>query len=128
MVNYELGKIYKIVCNITGKAYIGSTCEQTLAKRLTKHVRNYRSYLKGKYHYVTSFKILENEDYDIILLENYPCNCKDELCARERYHQDTMECVNKCKAGLYNELGRFQYDKQYRDSNKAKRSELYHNI
>jgi hypothetical protein len=73
--------------------------------------------------------MLENGDYNIILVETYPCNSKDELLARERYWSDKIVCVNKCKAGLYNELGHVQYhrqyDKQYRDSNKAKRSELY---
>ena len=46
MVNYTLSKIYKIECNVTGLVYVGSTCEPTLAKRLTKHVGNYKSYLK----------------------------------------------------------------------------------
>ena len=57
MVNYKLGKIYRLECNITGLVYVGSTCEPTLAKRLTKHVADYRKYLKGTYHYVSSFKI-----------------------------------------------------------------------
>ena len=36
MVNYQLGKIYKIVDNTNGNIYIGSTCEPTLARRLAK--------------------------------------------------------------------------------------------
>ena len=31
MVNYENGKIYKIVCNETGSIYIGSTAQKYLA-------------------------------------------------------------------------------------------------
>ena len=68
MVNYKLGKIYRLECNITGLVYVGSTCEPTLAKRLTKHVAAYSYYLKGNRNYVSSFKILENKDY-----EKYPC-------------------------------------------------------
>ena len=55
MVNYKLGKIYAIECNVTGQKYIGSTCEPTLAKRLTKHVGSYKCYLKGTfYNYISS--------------------------------------------------------------------------
>lgn len=70
MINYQLGKIYKIVDNVTGKIYIGSTCKPTLARRLAKHISGYKYYLKSNNKYTTSFKILENDDYSIVLLEN----------------------------------------------------------
>ena len=122
MVNYKLGKIYRIECNVTGLEYVGSTCEPTLAKRLTKHVGQYRSYLKGTYNYVSSFKLLENNDYDIILIEKYPCNDKDELYSRECYFSNQIDCVNIRKnQGLINRLGgRKEYDKIYRELNKDK--------
>jgi hypothetical protein len=119
MVNYAESKIYKIVCNVTGLVYIGSTCEPTLAKRLTKHVGTYRCYLNNKYHYVTSFKVIENSDYYIELIEKYPCNDKDELLQRERHWSNQIYCVNKYKAGLYNQLGVKEYNKQYRETNKV---------
>ena len=53
MVNYQLGKIYKIVCNKTGLIYVGSTCEPTLARRLVKHKADYNQYLKENRNYVT---------------------------------------------------------------------------
>jgi hypothetical protein len=119
MPDYQLGKIYKIECNVTEKVYIGSTCEPTLARRLTKHLTNYKRYLKGAYHYVTSFDVLQNGNYDIVLIESYPCNSKDELHARERYHTNNIDCVNKIKTqGMYNELGKKEYKKQYRETNK----------
>ena len=62
MPDYQQGKIYKIECNVTRKVYIGSTCEPTLARRLTKHVTDYKRYLKGTSRYISSFKILENDD------------------------------------------------------------------
>ena len=96
MVNYEHAKIYKIVCNTTGLQYIGSTCEPTLARRLVKHRSNYNDYKAGKRTYTTSFKILENGNYDIVLLETVKCNSKDELHLRERYYIENNECVNKC--------------------------------
>jgi hypothetical protein len=64
MVNYKLGKIYAIECNVTGQKYIGSTCEPTLAKRLSKHRSMYNYWLKNKINYITSFKLLENGSRD----------------------------------------------------------------
>lgn len=119
MKNYQLGKIYKVVCNVTGLVYIGSTCEPTLARRLAGHVGNYRSFLKGKTNYTSSFKIIENSCYDIILVEKYPCNSKDELYARERYWTSQIDCVNQLKnQGLQLELGLKEYKKQYYEVNK----------
>jgi len=63
MVNYQLGKIYKIVDNTNENVYIGSTCEPTLARRLAKHVGNYQSYLNGKSGFMTSFNIIQNGNY-----------------------------------------------------------------
>ena len=93
--DYSRGKIYKIVCNITNKIYIGSTCEPTLARRLAKHVSNFKDWNNKKYGYTTSFQILEGGDYYIELLEVFPCTINEELLARERFHIDSNECVNK---------------------------------
>ena len=96
MVDYKNGKIYKIVCNTTGLVYIGSTCETTLAHRLAKHKSSYNSYINGKQDFITAYKILEYGSYEIVLLELYPCNTKDELHARERFHIENInDCVNK---------------------------------
>lgn len=120
---YQRGKIYKIVDNTNDDVYIGSTCESTLARRLVQHRADYNKYLKGNHNYTTSFKIIANGDYDIVLIENYPCNSKDELHARERYWTQNTNCVNKVKnQGLLKELGQKEYDKvkgkEYRATNK----------
>ena len=130
MVNYQLGKIYKIVGN--GLNYVGSTCEPTLARRLAKHVNNYKRYLKGKGRDVTSFQIIESDDYYIELIEAYPCCSKDELLVRERYWTNQIECINKIKnQGLYLQLGKKEYYKQhnkkYCAENKDKLIEMYKN-
>jgi hypothetical protein len=112
MVNYQLGKIYKIVDLDSNQCYIGSTCEPTLAKRLAKHVSDYRQHLKGKGRYITSSIILSLDDYDIVLIEAYPCNSKDELHARERHYTQLLPCVNKIKnQGLIKEIGVKEYKK-----------------
>jgi hypothetical protein len=86
MPDYQLGKIYKIVCNITRKVYYGSTCEPTLARRLAKHMSGYNSFKNGIGRYVTSYSILENDDYYIVLVEKCSCNDKMELHQRERFY------------------------------------------
>ncbi|MBS1736179.1 MAG: hypothetical protein JSS98_06165 [Bacteroidetes bacterium] len=109
-------KIYRIVSNITGQNYYGSTCEKYLCNRLAKHRGNYKRYLAGKYHYVTSFKILETNDFDIILVEKLEnCKSKDELHARERFYIENNECVNKVIPN--------RTTKQYYVDNKQKISE-----
>ncbi len=110
MPDYQDSKIYKIVNYENDDIYIGSTCEPTLARRLAKHVGNYKSYLNGKGNYVTSFKIIETGNYDIQLIELYPCNSKMELHAREGYWIKQMDCVNKAIPGRTN--------KEYREDNK----------
>ena len=118
-IDYQKAKIYKIVDNTTDNIYVGSTCEPTLARRLAKHVASYKSHLNETYHYVSSFEIIKNGDYDIILIENFPCNTKDELFARERYWTNELICVNKCRnQGLQLELGQKEYKKEYYQENK----------
>jgi hypothetical protein len=96
MTNYRQGKIYRIVCNITGITYYGSTCEPTLARRLAKHVGNYKYFKEGKKQsYVTSFEILEGGNYTIILVELFPCDSKMKLHQRERFYIEGNDCVNK---------------------------------
>jgi len=89
MPDFKNGKIYKLVCNLTGKTHIGSTT-QILCKRLTGHVTAYK---KGTT--ITSKAIIEGGDYSIILIEDYQCDRKDQLLQRERYYIESMTCVNK---------------------------------
>ena len=108
-IDYSKGKIYKIVDYTNNNIYIGSTSEPILARR---HVSKYRSYLNGKGNNVTSFEIIKNCNYNILLIEEYPCETKDQFLAREGHYIKTMDCINKCKAGIFNELGIQEYHKQ----------------
>jgi hypothetical protein len=112
-VDYSKGKIYQIVDYTNDNVYVGSTCEPTLARRLANHVNNYKAYLNGDKKYMSSYKIIENNNYDILLIEAYPCNTRDELHKREGYYiKNTPNCVNKFIAG--------RTDAQYRQDNKEK--------
>lgn len=123
MLDYQNGKIHKIVCNVTGLVYIGSTC-RTLQQRLANHVSNYNCYLNGTRRYIaTSCKIFANDDNEIILIENYPCNSKTELLSRERYYTQLIPCVNISKnQGLVAEIGQKERNKIYQFQNKEKLS------
>lgn len=97
MSNYNNGKVYEIVCNKTGKKYIGSTCKELLSQRLSNHKASYKSYKNKIGNFSTSFIILEGDDYYINLLEKVNASCKDELLARERHYINTIDCVNKTR-------------------------------
>lgn len=117
MPDYQQGKIYKIVCNVTGKVYYGSTIEPTLARRLSNHRQSFKKNKEGTGDILTSSKILENNNYTIVLVELYPCNSKDELLMRERYWIDNFECVNKCRPIINKDEKKQRnmlYNKQYR--------------
>jgi hypothetical protein len=96
MPDYQNGKIYKLINTESTLTYIGSTT-QTLAQRKAKHHENYKCWKKGKTNYVTSFKIFDNDEWgcQIVLIENFPCNSRDELERQERYYIESIECVNK---------------------------------
>jgi len=85
-MDYANGKIYKIVCNITGECYIGSST-QPLAKRLYLH--------KNKKNKCRSKQIIDRGDYVIVLIEAFPCANKSELFQRERYHFDLIPNINR---------------------------------
>lgn len=93
---YEDTKIYKIVCNETGLMYIGATTKQYLSQRLASHVTAYRRHITdNNTSGTTSYKVLEAGNFNIHLLELYPCANIDEQAIRERHYISTLECVNK---------------------------------
>ena len=123
MVNYQLGKIYKIVCRITGEVYVGSTCEKTLARRLVVHRSSCKLfYEKNKCSYISSYPIILRGDYYIDLLENSPCNNNDELRRKEREYYDKIECINKNRPSYQNKEEKrdliYEIHKKYRENNR----------
>jgi len=94
MPNYQNAKIYRIVCNQTGKQYIGSTTI-SLAARLSQHRNVFNAHESCTHKTCTSRDVLENNDYSIILVEDFPCLRKEQLLQRERFYIETLDCVNK---------------------------------
>ena len=116
MVNYQLGKIYKIVSNTdSDKCYVGSTTKKYLSSRLAHHKCVYSKYKVNEFGKFTVFDLFDEFGVDncqIFLVESCSCNSKDELHARERFYIETMNCVNKYIPG--------RTDKEYTKDNKEK--------
>jgi hypothetical protein len=93
MPDYSQGKIYSIVCLTTGKKYIGSTCG-SIESRLYQHKQQYNYWKKTGRSHITSFIIIEHDNYKIELIEECSCATKTELQERERHYIQTTECVN----------------------------------
>jgi len=95
-MDYKNGKIYRAVSS-NNKQYIGSTT-QTLTKRLSTHKKDYKRWVAGTKR-CGSIRELYNDESEvkIFLIEDYPCERKEQLEARERYWIENIEggCVNK---------------------------------
>jgi len=115
MPDYSKSKIYEIICNINGWRYIGSTT-LTLSQRLGKH-RYISNTCKSK-------QIIEQGDYYINLLENYPCNNKDELRMKERKWYDKLKNINQMKPYISIDESK-EEEKEYYINNKEKFKEKH---
>ena len=102
MPNYANGKIYKIVGD-TGATYYGSTV-LSLNRRRSNHVAK-----KERYVYQ---EIISQMDWEMILVENYPCESKKELDIREGWYIRENPCVNRQVAG--------RTDQEYREDNRVR--------
>ena len=96
-MDYNNGKIYQILNNINDEVYVGSTI-QPLSKRLHCHKSHSDSLVrKNKLHELMR-TIGKNNCY-IELIENYPCNTKEELFAREGHYIRERATLNHQIAG-----------------------------
>jgi len=127
-MDYKNGKIYTIRSHQTDQFYIGSTT-QPLSKRFNCQKSRYKRYLLQLDHYISSFEILKHEDAYIELLEEFPCENKEQLCKREGELIRDNNCVNKRIEGstrqeinkrYNNKLKMKEYQKKYREDNKEK--------
>lgn len=99
MSKYQNSKIYKLVSPHTDEIYIGSTV-QRLCSRLSGHKRAFR-----KEKIKTNKKLFELGDVKIILIEEFPCDNKEQLLKRERHHIENNVCLNYCIPGrTYQEI------------------------
>lgn len=110
-----IGRIYMLICNVTGLQYIGSTTD-TLKRRLQYHEKDFKRFEKGLCSNVTSFDIIKNGNYYIELIEEVEIDTKQELYDIENIYIENIECVNRIKAPLG--LPALVSMKIYRDKNR----------
>ena len=112
---------------------MGSTCE-TLSKRMARHRYMFNQHMaRGKESCRSANRLFEEfgiENCKMVCIEDYPCNTKKELEAREGYHQQQIDCINKRIEGRTDKEYREQNEehererhKQYYENNKNKRKE-----
>ena len=104
---YQKSKIYKVINDqMPGLVYIGSTVN-ALSKRLSQH--------RAPANRARSRVFQQCGKMEIFLIENFPCNTRDELVARERHHVENTDCINKQIPG--------RTKKEYRDGHKEQIAE-----
>ena len=87
--DYQNGKIYKIepiVDHEENEVYYGSTT-QLLCKRMDRHRSGYKQWKEGKSRMLTVYNLFEKyglENCKIYLVENCPCDSKEELTTSRR--------------------------------------------
>ena len=122
-IDYNNSKIYKIIDNTNGNIYIGSTT-QKLSQRLGEHTRQYKKYCIGKFHYLSSFDIIKNMSYEIILIEEVNCSNKEQLLKIEREHIEANECIN-IRIPSRSQKEYIEYQKEYNYVNRDKIKDHY---
>jgi len=128
MPNYQKGKVYKIVSRdpLIEDSYVGSTCNFTARRAMHKKTTTNR--VHRLYHIPLYTFIRANggwDNFDIILIEEYPCTSKLQLLARERHHFDLLKpSLNVNTPGRttreYNSLPRRKEQARYK-------SKIYYN-
>lgn len=111
-MSYKNAKIYKIVSSNRDDCYIGSTTQE-IQRRFVMH--------KHQHNPCLSRKIIEAGDASIELIEEFPCNNRNELERREGFHIRNNKCINKYVAGrtaleyrMEHKEHKRLYDKAYR--------------
>ena len=119
-MGYESGKIYKLQCS-DGRFYIGSTINKL-------NVRFYHHKTASKHKNTPFYSHIQTigwENVSIMLLEEFSCKNKTELCRRENEiiekQRENPMCLNKNKAMIEEhdkETYMKEYHKVYNDTNK----------
>jgi len=108
MPDYNKAKIYRISAG--DLTYYGSTT-QPLCNRMGSHRDDFRT---GK-GCASALVLQQDPEAKIVLVEDFPCENREQLNAREQHYIETQPCVNKYKA--YTGLTEAEYNAQYRQEN-----------
>jgi hypothetical protein len=134
MSNYANTVIYKICCkniDITD-IYIGST---TNIKRRIREHKNTCNNLKNKNYHLKVYEFIRNnggfDNWNIIIIEKYPCNSHTDAIIRERELYETLKPIlntyypQRTTKEYRNNIIEYkkEYNKEYRNNNKEKINE-----
>ena len=125
-MDYKNARIYQILNNVTNDVYVGSTC-QPLSKRMAKHRLNMTCKDKQTLPLYLKMQEIGIEHFYIELLEECPCENKEQLRKREGQYIRQIGTLNKCIAGRstkeYNYENKdkiVEQTKHYREANKER--------
>ena len=62
--------------------------------RLQDHFGNFHRWQQGRHMKTSSVQLFQQGDVNISLIEEFPCDTKEDLLRRERYWIDKLDCVN----------------------------------
>jgi hypothetical protein len=119
-IDYSKSLIYKIVCNDTAitDIYVGSTTD--FRKRKTLHKRTCIHSSQNRHHLKVYQFIRENggwDNWDMVLIEKYPCEDNLELVKRERYWKEELNATLNTNVPS-------RTKKEWREDNKEYKSEM----
>ena len=121
---YQKGNIYMITDVAYQERYYGSTIEP-LTKRMIHHKHKFfhldyedKPFFRSVNYIFDKFGF---ENCKIELVENFPCNSKEELTKREGFYIQSNDCVNKHIAGRTKE----EYKEQTRERKNERQLEYY---
>ena len=117
-MNYKNGKIYQILNKQTNDVYVGSTCSP-LCKRLSHHV--IASKVKQGRTLYQLMNSIGTSLFYIELLENYPCENKEQLKQREGHYIRQIGNLNMCIAGRTNQ----EWKQENKEHIKAQTKDYY---
>ena len=125
MPDYSKCVIYKLCCkNLDVKEiYVGSTCNFTRRKNAHKtdsNNLNCKKYNLKVYKFIRDNSGIEN--WDMILIEEYPCENKMQKVKRERYWCEELKSeLNSMCPGRSNKESVQEYQKKNKDKINAQR-------
>lgn len=124
MPDYSKAKIYRIFCE--DDEYIGSTT-RPLSERMNGHRQDYKRTIIRCCSSCILFDKYGIKNCKIELIEDYPCERKEQLLKREGEIQRERNCVNKLIAGRTPKEWREEHKemlnikkKEYTEKNKEK--------
>ena len=113
MVNYQKGKIYQIINSKTPDIYVGSTARNTLAERMSEHRNIAKNKLYNERIVYISMRAIGIEHFNIILLEDYPSENKDQLRMKEQEWIQKLNPILNDRRAFRSEEEKMKYQLDY---------------